>query len=69
MAIVLGGTLAAVEQVIRFSILKDVVKHTKILFQGKRYNVYGLIDTLVEMAQIARKSGLLCSGGKSKRAG
>ena len=58
-AIVLGGTLAAVIASYPFSILKDVVKHTKILFQGKRYNVYGLIDTLVEMAQIARKSGLL----------
>ena len=51
-AIVLGGTLA-------FSVLKATAKHIKILFQGKRYNVQALIDTLVEMAQTARKNGLL----------
>lgn len=58
-AIVLGGTLAAVIASYPFSMLKEVVKHTKILFQGKRYNVQALIETLEEMAQIARKNGLL----------
>lgn len=58
-AIVLGGTLAAVIASYPFGMLKEIVKHTKILFQGKRYNVHGLIETLEEMAQIARKNGLL----------
>ena len=29
------------------------------LFQGKKYNIGELIDTLVEMAQLARQNGLL----------
>ncbi len=59
MAIVIGGTLSAVVASYPFGMLKDTVKHIKILFQGKRYNVSNLVDSLVEMAQIARKSGLL----------
>lgn len=58
-AIVLGGTLAAVIASYPFGMLKETVKHTKILFQGKRYNLQALIETLEEMAQIARKNGLL----------
>lgn len=58
-AIVLGGTFAAVVASYPLSLLKATLKHTKILFQGKRYNVSKLIETLVEMAQIARKNGLL----------
>ena len=58
-AIVLGGTLASVVASYPFSVLKATAKHIKILFQGKRYNVQALIDTLVEMAQTARKNGLL----------
>lgn len=58
-AIVVGGTLSAVVASYPFNLLKETVKHTRILFQGKRYNVGELIDTLVEMAQIARKNGLL----------
>ncbi|GFI35982.1 motility protein A [Lachnospiraceae bacterium 50-23] len=59
MAIVIGGTLSAVIASYPLSKLKDVPKHMKILLQGKRYNVGALIDTLVEMAQLARKNGLL----------
>ena len=58
-AIVLGGTLAAVIASYPFSMLKNVVKHAKILVQGKSYNTGTLIDTLVDMAQLARKNGLL----------
>ena len=58
-AIVLGGTLASVVASYPFSELKATAKHIRILFQGKRYNVQALIDTLVEMAQTARKNGLL----------
>ena len=39
--------------------LKHAIGHIKILMQGKRYNVGELIDLLVEMAQLARKNGLL----------
>lgn len=59
LAIVLGGTISAIIASYPLSALKEVVKHIKILFQGKRYNTGQLIDTLVEMAQLARKNGLL----------
>ena len=49
-AIVLGGTLASVVASYPFSVLKATAKHIKILFQGKRYNVQALIDTLEEKA-------------------
>ena len=58
-AIVLGGTVAAAIASYPFGRLKTLLKHTKILFQGKKYNIGALIDTLVEMAQLARKNGLL----------
>lgn len=57
--IVLGGTLAAVVASFPWSTLKQTVKHFKIMVQAKRYDTAKLIDTLVDMAQIARKSGLL----------
>lgn len=59
LAIVLGGSLAAVVASYPFGLLKDTVKQMKILLQGKRYPVGNLIDTLVELAQLARKNGLL----------
>lgn len=58
-AIVLGGTIAAVIASYPFGRLKTLLKHTKILFQGKKYNIGELVDTLVEMAQLARQNGLL----------
>lgn len=57
--IVLGGTLAAVIASFPMSILKETVKHFAVMVQGKKYDTKKLIDTLVEMAQIARKNGLL----------
>ncbi len=59
LAIVLGGTIAAVIASYPFKRLSTLLKHTKILFQGKKYNIGELIDTLVEMAQLARQNGLL----------
>lgn len=58
-AIVLGGTIAAVIASYPFGRLKTLLKHTKILLQGKKYNIGELVDTLVEMAQLARQNGLL----------
>lgn len=57
--IVFGGTLAAVVASFPWSTLKQTVKHFKVMVQGKRYDTEKLIDTLVDMAQVARKSGLL----------
>lgn len=59
LAIVLGGAVAAVIASYPLTILKNIPKHIKILFQGKNFNTASLIDTLVEMAQLARKNGLL----------
>lgn len=58
-AIVIGGTIAAVIASYPFSMLKQVFKHIKILVPGKNYSVTNLLDTLEEMAQLARKNGLL----------
>ena len=45
-AIVLGGTIAAAIASYPFGRLKTLLKHTKILYQGKKYNIGALIDTL-----------------------
>ena len=58
-AIVLGGTIAAVIASYPFGRLKTLLKHTKVLLQGTKYNIGELVDTLVEMAQLARQNGLL----------
>lgn len=58
-AIVVGGTIAAGIASYPFNMLLTLPKHTKMLFQGKKYNIGELIDTLVEMAQLARQNGLL----------
>jgi chemotaxis protein MotA len=57
--IVLGGTIAAVIASYPFRMLRNVPKHLKILVGGKKYNPVKAIDTLVELAQLARKNGLL----------
>ncbi len=64
--IVIGGTLAAVVASFPMSILKETVKHFSVMMQGKRYDTKKLIDTLVEMAQIARKEGLLALEEKAQ---
>lgn len=66
MFIVLGGTLAAVVASFPLSILKETVKHFSVMVQGKRYDTKKLIDTLVEMAQVARKDGLLALEEKAQ---
>lgn len=58
-AITLGGTITAVISSFPFSTLKVVVSHFKLLVQGNRYDIGALVNTLEEMAQIARKNGLL----------
>lgn len=58
-AIVLGGTVAALLGSYPFNMLTTMFKHIKIVFFGKGYPTKQLIDTLEEMAQLARKNGLL----------
>lgn len=57
--IVFGGSLAAVIASYPLSSLKSVIRHTGMLISGKKYDPATVIDQLVEMAQIARKNGLL----------
>lgn len=58
-AIVLGGTLSAVIASYPVSMLKTIPKHMKMVIQGNKYNIGELVNTLEEMAQLARKNGLL----------
>lgn len=58
-AIVLGGTIAAAIASYPVNMLLTLPKHTKMLLQGKKYNIGELVDILVEMAQLARQNGLL----------
>lgn len=63
--IVVGGTAAAVIASYPFSKLKTMLKHTKVLVSGKKYQPVEAIESLVEMAQIARKNGLLALEDKA----
>ena len=57
--IVVGCTLAIVVASFPGKMLKQIPKHFKILFNTKKFNPMYYIEQLVELAQTARKSGLL----------
>lgn len=57
--IVLGCTIAVVVASFPAKMLRSVPKHFKIMFNTKRFDPMYYIDQLVELAQIARKNGLL----------
>lgn len=57
--IVLGCTLAVIVSSFPGKMLRSVPKHFKIMFNTKRFDPMYYIDQLVELAQIARKNGLL----------
>lgn len=57
--IVLGGTLSSLIASYPFGILKDIPKHVIVLFRGRVYNIPKLVDQLVDLAMVARQSGLL----------
>ncbi len=59
MAIVLGGTICAVVASYPVSMLKKIGKHMVLLIKGGKYDIGALLDTLVDMAYLARKNGLL----------
>jgi chemotaxis protein MotA len=57
--IVIGCTFAIVAASFPGKMLKSIPKHFKIMLNTKKYNPNEYIDELVELAQIARKNGLL----------
>lgn len=57
--ITVGGTFFGMLACFPFKMFLDIPKHFKILVSGKKYNPIKYIDTIVELAQIARKNGLL----------
>lgn len=59
LAIVLGGTLCAVAASYPLSVLKEIGKHLMLVVKGGKYDIGALLDTLVDMAYLARKNGLL----------
>ncbi len=58
-AIVLGGTISAIIASYPLSTLAGIPKQLIKLIQGKKYDMGALIDKLEELAQLARKNGLL----------
>ena len=66
LAIVLGGAIAALIASYPFRILKEVPKHILICFRGGKYNVPKLVDQLVDLAMLARQSGLLALEEKAE---
>lgn len=64
--IVVGGTLAAVVASYPLSILMDIPRHIMVLFRGKKYNIPRLVDQLVDLAMVARQSGLLALEEKAE---
>lgn len=59
LAIVVGGTICAVIASYPVSVLKEVGKHILLVIKGGKYDIGALLDTLVDMAFLARKNGLL----------
>ena len=57
--IVIGCTFAVLIASFPPSALKAVPKHIAVMMNTKRYDPMAIIDKLVELAQIARKNGLL----------
>ncbi len=57
--ITIGCTMAVVVASYPASMLKDIPKHFKVMLNAKKNDPAQYIDSLVELAQIARKNGLL----------
>lgn len=64
--IVLGGTIAAVVASYPVQALKQIPKHMKIMMDGKKFDPMQYIEILVELAQYARKNGLLALEERAK---
>ena len=57
--IVIGCTFAVLVASFPISSLTAVPKHFAVIMNAKRYDPMAIIDKLVELAQVARKNGLL----------
>lgn len=66
LVIVLGGTIAAVLASYPLRILKDIPKHLMVLTRGKKFAIPKLVDELVDLAMLARQSGLLALEEKAE---
>lgn len=64
--IVIGGVAAVLIASYPLSIFKLIPKHIKIIMGGNKYDTNALIDQLVELAQTARKNGLLSLEEKAR---
>ncbi|MBE6033280.1 motility protein A [Aminipila sp.] len=58
-AITIGGTLAVIAASAPGEVLKGIPKHLKIVIGGKKYDPKTYIELIVDLAQSARKNGLL----------
>ncbi len=63
--IVIGGTLAGLIACYPLSAFKEIPKHVRIIANGKKYDPDACIEKMVELAQVARKNGLLSLEEKS----
>ena len=63
--IVIGCTFAVLIASFPISALTAVPKHFAVIMNAKRYDPMAIIDKLVELAQTARKNGLLALEGKA----
>lgn len=66
LAMVLGGTIAATLASYPLRVLADIPKHFMVLTRGKQYNIPRLVDQLVDLAMLARQSGLLALEEKAE---
>lgn len=65
--ITVGGTIATVVTSYPMKMLKQIPKHFKIILNTKKHNPTTYIEELVELAQIARKNGLLALEEKANQ--
>ncbi|MCH3998805.1 MAG: MotA/TolQ/ExbB proton channel family protein [Lachnospiraceae bacterium] len=57
--IVVGGTIAALIACYPLNMLKNIPKHIGVLMKGNKFNTPKVIDQVVDLAMVARQSGLL----------
>lgn len=67
-AIVLGGTFAALIVAQPFKTFKDMPKHLMMVIKPKKHNPFDYIDKIIELAKEARKKGLLALEDKANEA-
>ncbi|MGB5824016.1 MAG: MotA/TolQ/ExbB proton channel family protein [Proteocatella sp.] len=67
MIIVIGGTIIALFSGYGIGAFKQLPKHIKLIMGKDKYNAKECISQIVEMAQVARKKGLLALEEESKK--